>query len=200
MLSNPRSKMDPLDVIGKLAKESDPMRSYLDSEYGGSPHLRGVEDAHYGSLDGAAGFELTSLDVPVMCGSFRCPSQRIPWELLLTACFGCANVCVLKSCCRRRYGQSDTFHHAPDCAARHGARRELECLPEHMEHQLCVTRARVSSTYSIARACVSQRAEDPLCLAHDPLSTARHAAADVMWYPFVESDQHIRSRFRMQFH
>lgn len=40
--------------------------------YGGSPHLRGVEDAHY--ADKAAsdcefcrGFELTSLDVPVMC-------------------------------------------------------------------------------------------------------------------------------------
>ena len=76
------SKMDPLDVIGKVVHGSNPMSTYLDSVYGGSPHLRGVEDAHYtsaaevrpekggsgvGAGAGAGGFELTSLDVPVLC-------------------------------------------------------------------------------------------------------------------------------------
>lgn len=62
------STMDPLDVIGKRGNGSDPMSIYLTSEYGGSPHLRGVEAAHYSdeTADGGA-FELTSLDVPVMC-------------------------------------------------------------------------------------------------------------------------------------
>ena len=64
------SKMDPHDVLGELATGPDPKVAYLESVYGGSPHLRGVEDAHYvdsGSGIGKGGFELTSLDVPVMC-------------------------------------------------------------------------------------------------------------------------------------
>ena len=39
--------------------------SYLDSTYGGSPHLRGVEAARWHGDAGA--FTLTSLDVPIIC-------------------------------------------------------------------------------------------------------------------------------------
>ena len=62
--------MDPLDVIGKLVARPDPMSTYLESVYGGSPHLRGVESATYMDTTragGREGFELTSLDVPVIC-------------------------------------------------------------------------------------------------------------------------------------
>jgi hypothetical protein len=43
------SRMDPHDVIGKrfVNGSSDPMAAYLGAEYGGSPHLRGVESAQY---------------------------------------------------------------------------------------------------------------------------------------------------------
>jgi hypothetical protein len=66
------SSMDPLDVLGRRAHGPDPVSRYLDSEYGGSPHLRGVEAARYSDDNGTTAgrgtsFELTSLDVPVMC-------------------------------------------------------------------------------------------------------------------------------------
>lgn len=66
------SKMDPLDVLGKVVDGPDPMSTYLESVYGGSPHLRGVEDAHYASparntSQAGGGFKLTSLDVPIIC-------------------------------------------------------------------------------------------------------------------------------------
>ena len=70
------SPMDPHDVIGKHFNGSDRMSTYLKSQYGGSPHLRGAESAHYtganpktsgGARRCAGGFELTSLDVPVVC-------------------------------------------------------------------------------------------------------------------------------------
>ena len=72
------SKMDPLDVLGKLIEGRDPRATYLDSVYGGSPHLRGVDDAHYTESDGhggsdGVGFELTSMDVPVMCAGKATP-------------------------------------------------------------------------------------------------------------------------------
>jgi hypothetical protein len=42
------SKMDPIDVLGAVGE------TYLDSTYGGSPHLRGVESAAWISTDGVA--------------------------------------------------------------------------------------------------------------------------------------------------
>eukprot|EP01046_Picozoa_sp_COSAG06_P049860 COSAG06_NODE_7764_length_2384_cov_1.528228_2_plen_128_part_00 len=97
--------MDPHDVIGKRFDNgsSDPMAAYLGSEYGGSPHLRGVESAQYTtSTDatpatsaaettttrnnaassnttnaaagaGGGGFVLTSMDVPVLCAGRATP-------------------------------------------------------------------------------------------------------------------------------
>ena len=53
------SQMNPTDTLGKQGS------SYLDSTYGGSPHLRGVEAARWHGDAGA--FTLTSLDVPIIC-------------------------------------------------------------------------------------------------------------------------------------
>lgn len=53
------SQMDPTDTLGKVGSSS------LNSTYGGSPHLRGVEAARWNGTAGA--FSLTSLDVPVLC-------------------------------------------------------------------------------------------------------------------------------------
>ena len=59
------SRMDPLDVLGEVGKGSDPRSVYLNSVYGGSPHLRGVEAAHW--AEGGSGVEFSSKDVPVIC-------------------------------------------------------------------------------------------------------------------------------------
>ena len=82
-----RTRVQP-EPAAALTWTAPPWRRYLESEYGGSPHLRGVEAATYnhrpvpsnsaGTDNGAGGdeaggrgrgegFELTSLDVPVMC-------------------------------------------------------------------------------------------------------------------------------------
>lgn len=53
------SQMDPTDTLGKVGS------SALNSTYGGSPHLRGVEAVRWNGSSGA--FTLTSLDVPVVC-------------------------------------------------------------------------------------------------------------------------------------
>lgn len=73
------SRMDPRDVLGKRANASDGMSAYLRSEYGGSPHLRGVESVHYTGVETtnvsrlSNGFKLTSLDVPVICAGRPTP-------------------------------------------------------------------------------------------------------------------------------
>ena len=69
------SKMDPVDVLGAVGE------SYLESTYGGSPHLRGVESAAWTGAKGQ-GFTLTSLDVPILCtgkaSGFVTPRTQAP--------------------------------------------------------------------------------------------------------------------------
>lgn len=56
--------MDPTDVVGSLGKDTN------STQYGGSPHLRGIEAARWGgggrSATSAAMMTLTSLDVPIV--------------------------------------------------------------------------------------------------------------------------------------
>ena len=59
------AQMSPTDTLGT------PGASAVDSVYGGSPHLRGVEAARWEGS--AGGFSLTSLDVPILCTGAASP-------------------------------------------------------------------------------------------------------------------------------